>query len=339
MFYLSFSGGTTCFRRNRSLFSFLTLYSAVTSQDTGAFATTRQQSYQQKQQNHHQTMKSSNTHVIERDGSGTITVSPRNEADQSGLVVISHGLGDTAEGFADVAEQFISQMPWLKIILPTAPTQKVTMNMGMAMPSWYDIVGLDERSNENCAGIEQSQMRIKSILQKEHDETGLPYSRMLLAGFSQGAALSVFTGLQLEESLAGIILMSGYLPAVSMLKLTQPNTSVWHGHGNMDPLVHYAMAEKSKSKLIEMGLKDYTLTSYPIPHTVSPSELNDAISFLEKVIPFDESAKITLKNPKSMSVKQLKAAIRKAGLGDKAVGLFEKSEFVQLVQDHRDGKL
>jgi len=337
----SISGGSTitCFRRNRRFFSFLTLYSAVTSQDIGAFATTGQKSYRQKQQNHHQTMKSSSTHVIERDGSGTITVSPRNEAEQSGLVVISHGLGDTAEGFADVAEQFISQMPWLKIILPTAPTQKVTMNMGMAMPSWYDIVGLDERSNENCAGIEQSQMRIKSILQKEHDETGLPYSRMLLAGFSQGGALSVFTGLQLDESLAGIILMSGYLPAVSMLKLTQPNTPVWHGHGNMDPLVQYAMAEKSKSKLIEMGLKDYTLNSYPIPHTVSPSELNDAILFLEKVLPFDESAKITLKNPKSMSVKQLKAAIRKAGLSDKAVGLFEKSEFVQLVQDHRDGKL
>ena len=68
-------------------------------------------------------------------------------------------------------------MPWLKIILPTAPTQKVTMNMGMPMPSWYDIVGLDERSNENCAGIEESQERLKSILQKGHEATGLPYSR------------------------------------------------------------------------------------------------------------------------------------------------------------------
>ena len=122
-------------------------------------------------------MSCSKTHITERDGSGTITVSPRNEAKQSGLVVISHGLGDTAEGFADVAEQFASRYPWLKIILPTAPTQKVTMNMGMAMPSWYDIVGLDERSNENCAGIEESQARIAQILQKEHEATGLPYSR------------------------------------------------------------------------------------------------------------------------------------------------------------------
>ena len=122
-------------------------------------------------------MSCGRTHFIERDGSGTITVSPRNETEQSGLLVISHGLGDTSEGFADVAEQFASEMPWLKIVLPTAPTQKVTMNMGMAMPSWYDIVGLDERSNESCEGIEESRARIADILKKEHETTGLPYSR------------------------------------------------------------------------------------------------------------------------------------------------------------------
>jgi len=251
--------------------------------------------------------------------------------------VISHGLGDSAEGFADVAEQFASQFPWLKIILPTAPTQKVTMNMGMAMPSWYDIVGLDERSNENCAGIEESQARIAGILQKEHETTGLPYSRMVLAGFSQGGALSLFTGLQLETSLAGILVMSGYLPAASKMNVKQTDTPVWHGHGSMDPLVQYAMAEKTKSKLTEMGVKNYSLNSYPIPHTVSPSELGDAMKFLKEVLPFDESIKVTLKDPKDMSVKELKAAIRKAGLS--AVGLMEKSEFIKLVQDYRDGKL
>ena len=160
---------------------------------------------------------------------------------------------------------------------------------------------------------------------------------MLLAGFSQGGALSIYTGLQLDESLAGILVMSGYLPAASKLKLTQPDTPVWHGHGSVDPMVQYAMAEKTKSKLSEMGLKDYTLKSYPIPHTVSPSELKDAMGFLNKVLPLDKSIKVTLKDPKSMSVKELKAVIRKAGLS--SLGFMEKSEFVQLVQDHRDGKL
>ena len=160
---------------------------------------------------------------------------------------------------------------------------------------------------------------------------------MLLAGFSQGGALSLFTGLQLETSLAGIVVMSGYLPAASKLKLKQTGTPVWHGHGKMDPLVQYAMAEKTKFMLTKMGLENYDLNSYPIPHTVSPSEIGDAMKFLMKVLPFDESMKITLKDPKTMSVKELKAAIRKAGLN--ALGLMEKSEFVKLVQDHRDGKI
>ena len=162
-------------------------------------------------------------------------------------------------------------------------------------------------------------------------------ARMVLAGFSQGGALSLFTGLQLESSLAGILVMSGYLPAASKLKLSQTDTPVWHGHGSADPLVQYQMAEKTKSILTERGVKNYSLNSYPIPHTVSPSELGDALAFLKTVLPFDESIKVTLKDPKDMSVKELKAAIRKAGLS--AVGLMEKSEFIKMVQDHRDGKL
>ncbi len=140
-------------------------------------------------------MSCSRTHITERDAQGTITVSPRNEAKQSGLVVISHGLGDSAEGFADVAEQFAAQYPWLKIILPTAPMQKVTMNMGMMMPSWYDIVGLDERSNENCAGIEESRARIAGILQKEHEATGLPYSRYVALKLSKSIISQMWTRL------------------------------------------------------------------------------------------------------------------------------------------------
>lgn len=173
--------------RNR-LFSFCTVsasFLCLQSQGTAAFtffasAASPSNHFHQQQRNQYHTMSCGRTHITERDGSGTITVSPRNEAKQSGLVVISHGLGDSAEGFADVAEQFAAQYPWLKIILPTAPTQKVTMNMGMSMPSWYDIVGLDERSNEHCAGIEESQARIAGILQKEHETTGLPYSRYVL---------------------------------------------------------------------------------------------------------------------------------------------------------------
>jgi len=103
------------------------------------------------------------------------------------------------------------------------------------MTSWYDIVGLDERSSEKCDGIQQSQQMLRDILRKEHESIALPYSRMMLAGFSQGGALSLYTGLQLgqeqdgtdgdtcadqEERLAGIVVMSGYLPAAKQVKVT-----------------------------------------------------------------------------------------------------------------------
>ena len=130
------------------------------------------------------------------------------------------------------------RMPHLKFIMPTAPTQPVTMNMGMRMPSWYDIVGLDERSNENCQGIEASKATLETILAKEHQDTGLPYSRMVLAGFSQGGALSLYTGLQLEQgALAGIVVLSGYLPAASQFTIAPglEQVPVWHGHYEVHP--------------------------------------------------------------------------------------------------------
>lgn len=287
---------------------------------------------------------SSKTHTTLRDGSGTITVAPKKETDQSGLVVICHGLGDSSEGFADVAEHLASQMPHLKFILPTAPTQPVTMNMGMPMPSWYDITGLDERSNENCKGIAESRDRITSILHKEHQSTNLPYNRMVLAGFSQGGALSLFSGMQMpaDEKLAGIVVMSGYLPAAAQFKITDgvEDTPILHCHGENDPMVVVGMAQRSQQMVTASGAKSYELKTYPgLVHSVNMEEVAYVQNFLEKIVPVSDDCKVKLKDPSEMSVKELREAIRKAGLGQKAVGLMEKSEFVKLVQNHRDGKL
>jgi lysophospholipase-2 len=238
-------------------------------------------------------------------------------------------------------QHFSKHMPYVKFILPTAPTQPVTMNMGMNMPSWYDITGLDERSNENCNGIDDSRERISNILKTEHESTGLPYERMVLAGFSQGGALSLFTGFQLPEKIAGVVVLSGYLPAARKFKVTPglEQIPVLHCHGTQDPLVNYALAQKTKEKVGAVGVKSYTIKSYPLGHTVDWKELSDVLTFLKAILPPDDSCKIKLKDVHEMSVKELREAIRKSGLGHKAVGLMEKSEFVQLLQDHRDGKL
>lgn len=274
----------------------------------------------------------------------TITVSPKNEADQSALVVILHGLGDTSQGFLDVAQHLATQLPHVKFVLPTAPTQPVTMNMGMPMPSWYDITGLDERSNEKCKGIAESRQTVQSILEKEHNEKQLPYNRMVCMGFSQGGALSLFTGMQLspEQKLAGIVVMSGYLAAKSQFNITPglESTPILHCHGESDPMIQLPMAKKSVEAVKELGATDYTLKTYKgLPHSVNMDEIQDILEFLQKKLPLDESCRVQLKDPSSMSIKELKEAIRNAGLGSKAVGLMEKSEFIKLVQNHREGKL
>lgn len=89
------------------------------------------------------------------------------------------------EGFAPVAEMLSTNLGHVKFILPTAPTQPVTLNMGMPMPSWYDIVGLDDRASEECKGLPESRQRIEAILADEHATAGVKYERMVLAGFSQ----------------------------------------------------------------------------------------------------------------------------------------------------------
>jgi len=179
-------------------------------------------------------------------------------------------------------------MPYVKFILPTATTQPVTLNMGMAMPSWYDIVGLDERSNEKCHGILQSRDRIQSLLHSEHVDHRIPYSRMALAGFSQGGALCLYTGLSLSLKVAGILVMSGYFAGASSFQLTPgiEETPILHCHGTQDPIVDYSLAKKSKDLLEQKGIKNYTIKTYPgMQHTLIQEELQDALTFLQSILP------------------------------------------------------
>lgn len=292
--------------------------------------------------NYSQTNMSS--HTTTRNG-GLVTVAPRNEASQSALVIICHGLGDSAEGFVDVAEQLATVMPYCKFVLPTAASRPVTMNMGMAMPAWYDIVGFDERSNEECAGLLESRDTVRALLAQAHDDgNGLPYARMVLMGFSQGGALSLFTGLSLassESKLAGVVCLSGYLPGSKQFALTPglASTPVFHGHGLADPMVAYPMATRTKEMLLsELGATDYTLKGYAgLQHSVNPEELRDVMSFLQKVLPDDPTCRVrNVKAPEDMSVKELKAAVRHAGLSQQAKGFMEKSEFIKLLKDYRE---
>ena len=210
---------------------------------------------------------------IVRDGiSDTITFTP-DDGEHSATIILIHGLGDSAEGLSDLGSTFTSQFPYCKVILPTASCIPVTLNGGSRMNAWYDIEGLDDRAADSCNGIDESVTKIRNILSSEHS-LGLPYSRMVLAGFSQGGAMSLFTGLQLDESqkLAGILVMSGFLPGPSKFNLTSTFESIpiLHCHGTADPVVRFEWATKSKQFLTEKGVQKYELKSFKnVGHTIT----------------------------------------------------------------------
>lgn len=288
----------------------------------------------------------STTHVKTRTDDGTVCLTPRDESTQSATVILCHGLGDTSDGWIDVACQLSSSLSHVKFVLPTAPRRRVTMNMGAVMNSWYDIIGLDRRSNENCDGIEDSRARIAKMVDDEASQYGNSRSRVALAGFSQGGALSLYAGMQLSSDggrLGGIAIMSGYLPHSSGFVISPglENTPIFHGHGISDPLVNVSAANDSRDVVASgRGGTDYRLVTYPnLGHSVSPKEISDVLAFLREVLPPDDAFNVKLKDPGEMSIKELRTAIAKAGIQRLSVGLMEKSEYVDLLRRHRNGTL
>ena len=151
--------------------------------------------------------------------------------------------------------------------------------------------------------------------------------------------MSLFTGLQLpaEKKIAGVLAMSGYLAGAKQFTLSDAGktTPVLHCHGTVDPMVQFPMAQKTEAMLKEAGIENYELKTYNIQHTVIPEELADALEFMKRNLRPDESCAVKEKDVDDMSVKELKAAIMKGGLGKQAVGLVEKSELRKLLKDNK----
>lgn len=213
----------------------------------------------------------------------------------TGTVILSHGLGDTADGWSDAALEMSRHLPHIKWILPTAPVNPVTLNGGMRMTSWYDIESLSKsRELQECKGIEESTETVQKLIRNEN-QNGIDSSRIVLAGFSQGGAMSLWTGLQLPPAfasrLAGILVMSGYLPKGHAFKMSEHgrNTPVLHCHGTADPLVLPDFAEESRKHVLERGHKGgYELRTYRgLAHSANMQELMDVTHWLDKILPND----------------------------------------------------
>lgn len=202
-------------------------------------------------------------------------------------VIWMHGLGADGYDFAPIVPELqLPASPGVRFVFPHAPVQPVTINNGMMMRAWYDIKLPNLALREDETGIRQSERDIRALIQREN-QRGIPTSRIVLAGFSQGCAMALHTSLRLEEKLAGIVGLSGYLPLADMLdqerQAANHQTPIFLAHGTMDPVVTINRAEASRDKLGALGY-DVRWHTYPMPHSVSAQEVFDIAAFLRSVM-------------------------------------------------------
>ena len=200
-----------------------------------------------------------------------------------------HGLGADGHDFAPVVPELLRPgWPALRFVFPHAPVRAVTINAGMRMRAWYDIRQLDPRefdlaSRADDEGVEASIAQVGALLDREHAR-GIPSSRILLAGFSQGGAIALAAALRRHEPLAGVIALSTYLPlgersfaAMADAAARQP---VFMAHGSADPVVPFAGGQRSAERLRAHGfVVDWH--AYPMAHQVCAQEIHDLGDWLD----------------------------------------------------------
>jgi phospholipase/carboxylesterase len=190
-----------------------------------------------------------------------------------------HGLGADGNDFAPIVPQLLRPgWPGLRFVFPHAPVRAVTINGGVRMRAWYDILafGNDFTRSEDEAGVRDSIMQVERLIARE-GEHGVPASRVILAGFSQGGAIALAAGLRRTDALAGIVALSTYLPlaAVSLAEATPAGraTPVFMAHGRFDPVVPQALGERSRDALLGVGMA-IEWHSYPMQHQVCAAEID-----------------------------------------------------------------
>jgi len=201
-------------------------------------------------------------------------------------VIWLHGLGADGHDFESVVSELNlpASLP-IRFILPHAPSMPVTLNNGYVMPAWYDINHPDLALGEDEAGIRASQQEIVKLIQQEISR-GIPAERILLAGFSQGGAIVLQTGLRYEKKLGGIIALSTYLPLKSSFAqevTTNRNIPIFMAHGSFDNVIPLHAGATSKKMLEDAGCA-VEWHEYEMAHSVCADEIRDISLWLERVL-------------------------------------------------------
>lgn len=205
----------------------------------------------------------------------------------SATVIVMHGLGADGNDFVPIANELdLSSVGPVRFVFPNAPVIPVTINGGYQMPAWYDIAVADLVAREDETGLRRSQATIEALIANEKAR-GIAAGRIVVAGFSQGCAMALMTGLRHGERLAGIVGLSGYLPIAATTAAerhaSNHDTPVFLAHGRQDPVVPIARAQQSRDALAALG---YAVEwhEYAMAHSVCLEEIGDLNAFLLRVL-------------------------------------------------------
>ena len=214
-----------------------------------------------------------------------VTIDPTEPPKAS--VIWLHGLGADGNDFADIVPQL--QLPEdmaVRFIFPHAPVRPIALNMGMPMRAWFDVYDLTTDAKQDETGIRQAQTLVEELIAQEI-ERGISSENIVLAGFSQGAAMALHCGLRYDKKLAGILVLSGFLMLADRLKkeinLTNKDTSILMMHGSHDNMVPIAWAEHSRDILQELNLP-VQWDSFPIEHGVCAEEVTAISNWLQHIL-------------------------------------------------------
>jgi phospholipase/carboxylesterase len=202
-------------------------------------------------------------------------------------VIWLHGLGADGNDFVPIVEEMrLPTAPAIRFVFPHAPVRPVTINNGMPMRAWYDIYAADLANRADVRGVTQSQAHVEALIAREQTR-GVAANRIVVAGFSQGGAIALHTGVRHAERLAGIVALSTYLPMPDKLAEEGAGANrtipIFMAHGTMDPVIRPEWGEASRRALLAAG---YAVDwhTYRMAHTVVLEEIAAVRGFLVKVL-------------------------------------------------------
>jgi phospholipase/carboxylesterase len=216
------------------------------------------------------------------------TIEVETAAKPNAAVIWLHGLGADGHDFEPIVPEIVQrgERAW-RFVFPNAPVRPVTINGGMSMRAWYDIKGLDRNATEDAAGFRDTDSRIRQLIAKEV-ERGIPTNRIVLAGFSQGGAVSLYTVPRFPDKLAGVMALSCYLPGRGSFSTERlpanDSTPIFMAHGRGDATLPMSMGVQSRDWLLSQGYK-IEWHDYPMAHAVCAAEIADIRDFLFRVLP------------------------------------------------------